>query len=151
MKQRALVLIKPDGMQKAIVGQVVSQFLDGDLQLVGLKLVRVTPKLAQEHYKFLRQQHFFKEIVAYLSGELHGGAPVVAMVFEGRDAIKNCRRIAGATNPEEAHPRSIRGRFGRITTKGVYENLIHVSSDPKEAGREIKLWFKNSELLKGRT
>ncbi len=75
---------------------------------------------------------------------------MVAMVFEGKSAVKQCRDIAGATNPEEADPRSVRGKFGRVTTKGVFENLVHVSSDNKEALREIKLWFKSSELLKGK-
>lgn len=147
MKGAALVLIKPDGMRKGIVGQVLSQFLDGDLELKGLKVVKVSRRLAREHYKLLGDKFFFKEIVAYLSGELHQGAPVVAMVLAGRNAVKQSRRIAGATNPEEADPRSVRGKFGRITTKGVFENLIHVSSSPREAAREIKLWFKKSELL----
>jgi nucleoside-diphosphate kinase len=70
------------------------------------------------------------------------------MALEGKDAIAVCRRVAGATNPEEAHRRSIRGAFGRITQQGVWENLVHVSSDRKEARREIKLWFKGHELLR---
>ena len=112
-----------------------------------MKLVQVSLKLAQAHYGHLREQRFFKEIVSYLMGDLHGGNPVVAMVYTGTDAVTKCRRIAGATNPEEADPRSVRGKFGRVTTKGVFENLVHVSSDIKEARREISLWFKKSELL----
>ena len=148
MKQRVLVIIKPDGMQKNIAGLILNQFLDDGLKLVGLKVVAPTRTRANEHYRHLKEQFFFKQIVSYLIGELHQGSPVVAMVFEGDQAIPRCRRIAGATNPEEANPRSIRGKFGRVTTKGVYENLVHVSSDPKEAGREISLWFKKNELLK---
>ena len=147
MKETALVLIKPDGMRRAIAGEVLSKFLDEDLQLVGLKLVKVSRKLAEAHYGHLRDKFFFKEIVSYLMGELHEGAAVVAMVFAGNSAVKKCRIIAGATNPEEANPKSVRGKYGRITTKGVYENLVHVSSDTKEAKREIALWFKKSELL----
>jgi nucleoside-diphosphate kinase len=150
MKDAVLVLIKPDGMAKGLVGPVLSQFSDGKLKLMGLKLVQVSPKLAQAHYQHLRGKFFFKDIVAYLTGQLHGQAPVVAMVWVGKDVIKRSRAIAGATNPEEADPRSVRGRYGRITTKGVFENLVHVSSDEKEAAREIKLWFKQSELLKGK-
>ena len=147
MKETVLVLIKPDGMQKHIVGNVLNRFLAGDLRLVGLKLVKVSRALAEKHYGHLKGQFFFKEIVNYLTGDLHGGNPVVAMAFCARDAVKKCRRIAGATNPEEAHPHSVRGSFGRVTTKGVFENLVHVSSDRTEAAREIKLWFKKNELL----
>jgi len=145
--QSVLVLIKPDGMQKAIAGEVISLFLAGELKLTGMKLVQVSSRLARAHYGHLKDKIFFKEIVSYLMGDLHGKNPVVAMVFSGPGAIVKCRKIAGATNPEEADPRSVRGKYGRVTTKGVFENLVHVSSDTKEAGREIALWFKNDELL----
>ena len=145
--QSVLVLIKPDGMQKAIAGEVISLFLASDLKLTGMKLVQVSGKLASAHYGHLRSEFFFKEIVRYLTGKLHGGNPVVTMVFTGKNAVEKCRRIAGATNPEEADPKSVRGKFGRVTTKGVYENLVHVSSDAKEARREIALWFKKGELI----
>jgi len=139
--ESALVLIKPDGMQKAIAGEVISLFLASDLKLTAMKLMQVSPRLAQAHYGHLKDKFFFKEIVSYLKGDLHGGEPVVAMVFSGSNAITKCRRIAGATNPEDADPKSVRGKFGRVTTKGVFENLVHVSSDDKEARREIALWF----------
>jgi nucleoside-diphosphate kinase len=145
--QSALVLIKPDGVQKGIAGEVISLFLAGDLKLTGMKLVQVSPRLAQAHYQHLSEKSFFKEIVSYLMGDLHGKNPVVAMVYTGVDAVVKCRRIAGATNPEEANPKSVRGKFGRVTTKGVFENLVHASSDNKEARREIALWFKKSEVL----
>jgi nucleoside-diphosphate kinase len=145
--QSALVLIKPDGVQKGIAGEVISLFLAGDLKLTGMKLVQVSPRLAQAHYRHLSEKSFFKEIVSYLMGDLHGKNPVVAMVYTGVDAVVKCRRIAGATNPEEANPKSVRGKFGRVTTKGVFENLVHASSDNKEARREIALWFKKSEVL----
>ncbi len=147
MRESVLVLVKPDGVQKSVVGEVVNQFMASGLKLVGLKIVQVGRKLAQEHYGHLRDKFFFKQIVSYLMGDLHGGSATVAMVFMGKDSVKKCRAIAGATNPEEADPRSIRGKYGRVTTKGVYENLVHVSSEPKEARREINLWFKKSELI----
>ena len=146
--ESVLVLIKPDGMQKAIAGEVISVFLASDLRLTGMKLVQVSSKLAEGHYGHLRDKFFFKEIVSYLMGKLHGESPVVAMVYTGVEAVVKARKIAGATNPEEADPKSVRGKFGRVTTKGVYENLVHVSSDIKEARREIALWFRTSELLK---
>jgi nucleoside-diphosphate kinase len=145
--QQVLVLIKPDGMQKAIAGEVMSLFLASGLALTGLKLVRVPAAQARAHYGHLRKEEYFKEITAYLTGELHGKNPVVAMVFTGKDAVAKARRIAGATNPEEADPRSVRGKFGRVTTKGVFENVVHVSSDAREARREIALWFKKREVL----
>jgi nucleoside-diphosphate kinase len=134
-------------MQKGIAGEVISLFLASDLKLTAIKLAHVSPKLAQAHYGHLKKEVFFKEIVSYLMGDLHGKNPVVAMVYTGVDAIAKCRGIAGATNPEEAHPKSVRGKFGRVTTKGVFENLVHVSSDIKEAHREIALWFKKNELI----
>jgi len=145
--QSVLVLIKPDGIQKALAGEVVSIFLASDLKLTGMKLVQVSSRLAQSHYGHLREKIFFKEIVRYLMGDLHGKNPVIAMVFTGQDAVAKARAMAGATNPEEAFPKTVRGKFGRVTTKGVFENLVHVSSDIKEARREISLWFKRSELL----
>jgi len=136
-------------MQKAIAGEVISILLASDLKLCGMKLVQVSSTLAKAHYGHLKDKFFFKEIVNYLMGQLHGESPVVAMVFSGDNAVKRARSIAGATNPEEANPTSIRGKFGRVTTKGVFENLVHVSSDVKEARREITLWFKKNEILEG--
>ncbi len=146
--EQVLVLIKPEGMQKGIVGDVLNQFINSELRLVGLKLVKTTTAQAQKHYTLLKDKFFYNQIVQYLTGKFNDGQPVVAMVFQGRGAIKKCRQIAGATNPEEAHPKSVRGKYGRITTKGLFENVVHVSSSPDEARREIALWFKKSELIK---
>lgn len=147
MKETVLVLIKPDGMRKKIVGAVIDQFMASDLKMIGLKTIAVSQALAAKHYGHLKGQFFFKQIVDYLCGHLHDHFPVVAIVFYGEGAIAKCRSIAGATNPEDAEPISVRGKYGRVTTKGVYENLVHVSSSPAEARREIMLWFKKSELL----
>ena len=146
--QAVLVLVKPDGVHKGIAGTVMELFLASGLRMRGLKLVQVSLRLAKAHYGHLREQKLFGEIVNYLTGKLHGGCPVVAMVLEGSHAVARCRSMAGSTNPEDADPRSVRGKFGRVTTKGVFENLVHVSSDEQEARREIALWFKKSELLK---
>ncbi len=146
--EQVLVLIKPDGMQKAIAGDVIGQFINNDIKLIGLKLIKPSLKMAQAHYIKLKDQFFYNQIVAYLTGEFHNGAAITAMVFEGKDVIKKCRNIAGATNPEESDPKSVRGKHGRITTQGLFENVVHVSSSPSEARREIDLWFKKSELIK---
>ena len=80
-------------------------------------------------------------------GEFHGRKKVMAMVYWGENAIEKCRTLAGATNPEEASSITIRGQYGRIKTTGVYENVIHVSSDAEEAEREIKLWFQPDDII----
>lgn len=145
--ERVLVLIKPDATHKMLSGYILDQFINSDIKLRALKLVKPQPILAKKHYELLKDKFFFAEIVDYLTGKLHGGAPIVAMVFEGKGVVKRCREIAGATNPEEASPNSVRGKFGRITTKGLFENVVHVSSSDDEAEREIKLWFKASEIV----
>ena len=148
MKQQVLVLVKPDGMRRAISGNVLNIFMSSDVKLIALKLVKVNSSLARAHYMLLKDKFFFPQIVSYLEGKLHENAPVLAMVYEGDNAIAKCRKIAGATNPEEADPQTIRGKYGRITTKGVYENVVHVSSNARESAREIKLWFKKTELVR---
>lgn len=147
--QQVLVIIKPDGLKKSLTGNILSKLSEAKLVIIGAKVVRVSRELAEEHYKQLKDKPFFEELVKYIQGTLHGEAynRVLALVYQGGDAIQKLRLIAGSTNPEEADPVSIRGSYGRITTKGVYENVIHCSSDPAEAEREIKLWFNPSEIV----
>jgi nucleoside-diphosphate kinase len=147
MKEQTLILIKPDGLVKSLTGNVLTRLSETKLEIIAAKISRVTKSLAEEHYRHLKDKPFFNELVKYLQGDLHNRKKVMALIYWGDDAIKKCREIAGATNPEEAETTSIRGSYGRITTKGVYENVIHVSSDPKEAEREIKLWFKPEEII----
>ncbi|HNX80804.1 MAG TPA: nucleoside-diphosphate kinase [Candidatus Omnitrophota bacterium] len=147
MNQAVLILIKPDGLKKSLTGNILTRLSETKLEIVAAKMVRVSEFLAKEHYRHLQDKPFFDEIIKYLRGELHDRKKVMALVYWGKDAIKKCRDLAGATNPEEADPTSIRGSYGRITTSGVYENVIHVSSDEKEAEREIKLWFKPEDVI----
>ncbi len=147
MKEPALVLIKPDGISKALVGNVFLKFAQSDLEIVAVRMAEASRSLAEKHYKHLRGKPFFDEIVDYLAGEYHKNSGLIAVIYYGSKAIQKCRQIAGATNPEEAAPQTIRGSFGRITTKGVFENVVHVSSDKEEAEREIKLWFEPDEIL----
>jgi len=95
----------------------------------------------------MKDKPFFEDLIKYIQGELHDRRKVMAMVYWGKDAIKKVRELAGATNPEEAEATSIRGSYGRITTQGLYENVLHTSSDDKEAEREIKLWFEPEEII----
>jgi len=147
MSQAVLILIKPDGLKKSLTGNILTRLSETKLEIVAARMVRVSPALAREHYKHLMDEPFFDEIIKYLQGELHDRKKVMALVYWGKDAIKKCCDLAGATNPEEADPTSIRGSYGRITTSGVYENVIHVSSNEPEAEREIKLWFGPTEII----
>jgi len=140
-------LIKPDGLKKSLTGNVLTRLSEAKLEIVAAKMARVSRELAVEHYKHLQDKPFFEELIKYLRGELHDRRKVMALVYWGKDAIKKCRELAGATNPEEAESTSIRGSYGRITTSGVYENVIHVSSNEEEAQREIKLWFSPDEII----
>ncbi len=147
MNQAVLILVKPDGLKKSLTGNILTRLSETKLEIVAAKMVRVSKELAEEHYKHLKDKPFFGEIIKYLQGELHDRKKVMALVYWGEDAIKKCRELAGATNPEEAESTSIRGSYGRITTSGVYENVIHVSSNESEAEREIKLWFLPDEII----
>jgi nucleoside-diphosphate kinase len=147
MDEAVLILVKPDGLKKSLTGNVLTRLSETKLEIMAAKMVRVSTELAQEHYRQLKEKPFFEELVKYLRGDLHNRRKVMALVYWGEDAINKCRSIAGATNPEEADPTSIRGSYGRITTKGVYENVIHVSSNKDEAEREIKLWFEPREII----
>ncbi len=147
MDQAVLILIKPDGLKKSLTGNILTRLSETKLEIVAATMVRVSKELAEEHYKHLKDKPFFSEIIKYLQGELHDRKKVMALVYWGPDAIKKCRDLAGSTNPEEAESTSIRGSYGRITTSGVYENVIHVSSNESEAQREIKLWFAPSEII----
>jgi nucleoside-diphosphate kinase len=146
--QASLVLIKPDALKRGLAGEALSRLETLQLEIIGAKVMRVSQELAEEHYKHLRDKPFFQEAVNHIRGKLHGLDYVLAFVFWGPDAVERIRQVTGATNPERAEPMTIRGAFGRITTGGLMENVIHASSDPAEARREIRLWFKPEELLR---
>lgn len=146
-KQATLVLIKPDGLKKSLTGNILTRLSETKLEIVAAKVIRVSRKLAQKHYSHLKHKPFFPELIKYIMGELHERRKVMALVYWGQDAIRKVRELAGATNPEEAEATSIRGSYGRITTGGIYENVIHVSANEQEAEREIKLWFSGEEII----
>lgn len=147
MIQQTLVLIKPDGLQKSLTGNILTRLSETKLEIAAAKIVHVSRELAEAHYCHMKEKPFFKELIKYIQGELHKRRKVLAMVYHGEDAIRKVRQIAGATNPEEADPISIRGAYGRITTRGIYENVIHTSTNEAEAEREIKLWFEPNEII----
>ncbi len=147
MNQATLILIKPDGLKKSLTGNILTRLSETKLEIVAAKIARVSKELAEEHYRHLKDKPFFAELVKYIQGELHDRRKAMALVYWGEDAIPKCRQLAGATNPEEADPTSIRGAYGRITTAGLYENVVHVSANDEDAQREIKLWFKPDEII----
>ena len=147
MIQQTLVLIKPDGLVRSLTGNILTRLSETKLEIVAAKVCQVSKDLAETHYGHLKGQPFYAELIRYLQGELHDRRKVMALVYWGEEAIAKVRELAGETNPEKASPTSIRGSFGRIRSSGLFENVIHASSDPSEAQREIKLWFKPEEIL----
>jgi len=147
VNQATLILIKPDGLKKSLTGNILTRLSETKLEIVASRMTRVSLKLAEEHYQHLKDKPFFAGLMQYICGELHDRRKVMALVYWGPEAIVKCRQLAGATNPEEADPTSIRGSYGRITTTGVYENVVHVSANAEDAEREIKLWFEPSEII----
>lgn len=145
--QATLVIIKPDGLKKSLTGNILSRLSASELKIIGAKIIAVGEGLALAHYNHLKDKPFFDELLSYISGKMHGENRVMAMVYYGPDAINKIRRIAGATNPEQAEPTTIRGAYGRILTSGLFENVIHASSSDDEAEREIKLWFEPDEIV----
>jgi nucleoside-diphosphate kinase len=136
--QRTLLLVKPDGVQRLLVGRVLQRFEDRGLKLVGLKLVQVDRALAEQHYAVHREKPFFGGLVDFITS-----GPLVAAALEGPNAIAIVRAMNGATRPHEAEPGSIRGDFAVETA----QNLVHASDSPETADQELALWFKSGELL----
>lgn len=147
MEQATLVLIKPDGLKKSLTGNVLTRFSETKLEIAAAKVLRVSRALAEEHYRHMRDKPFFEELIKYIRGKLHSREKVMAMVYYGEGAIDKVRQLCGATNPEKAESTSIRGSYGRITTSGIYENVVHTSMNEADAEREIKLWFKPDEVI----
>lgn len=138
MSQQTLILIKPDGVQRGLVGRIIERYEQRGLRIVGLKLIAVSRALAEEHYDAHRSKPFFAGLIEFITS-----APLVAMAVEGPNAIVVCREINGATRPHEAAPGSIRGDLALDTG----HNLVHGSDSPEAAARELALWFTPSELL----
>lgn len=146
-KEATLVIIKPDGLKKSLTGNILSRLSESKLKIIGAKVVKVDVALANRHYEHLKDKPFFPELEKYITGQLHGENRVMALIYWGEGAINKVRKLAGATNPEEADPVSIRGAYGRILTAGLFENVVHASSNVEESEREIKLWFEPDEIV----
>jgi nucleoside-diphosphate kinase len=131
-------MVKPDGVERRLVGEIIRRFETRGLRLVGLKMLTPSRELAEAHYAVHKEKPFYGELVDFIIS-----GPVVAMVWEAKDAIKLCRNMIGALKPLEALSGTIRGDF----TTEVQTNLVHGSDAPETAQTEIALWFKPEELL----
>jgi len=135
--EKTFLAVKPDGLQRGLVGTIISRFESKGFKLVALKMVKVSPDLAEKHYGEHKERSFFPGLVQFITSD-----PVVAMVWEGKGVIAAARKIIGATNPLNADNGTIRGEFGI----DVGRNIIHGSDAIDTAEREIALWFSPDEI-----
>jgi nucleoside-diphosphate kinase len=136
--ERTYIMVKPDGVQRRLTGEIIRRFENRGLKLVALKLLVPSRETAEKHYEVHKERPFYGELVDFVTS-----GPVVAMVWEGPEAVKLTRQMIGATKPLDATPGTIRGDY----TCDVLSNLIHGSDSPENAAAEIALWFKAEELL----
>ncbi|RMG91094.1 MAG: nucleoside-diphosphate kinase [Chloroflexi bacterium] len=136
--ERTLILVKPDGVQRGLIGEIIARFERRGLKLVGMKFIQMSKALAEEHYAVHKERPFYNSLVEYITS-----GPVVAMVWEGKDAIAAARATMGATNPVTAAPGTIRGDFGME----IGRNLVHGSDSPENAAKEVNLFFNEDELV----
>ena len=135
--ERTLILVKPDGVQRGLIGEIIARFEHRGLQLIGLKLLHMDRALAERHYAVHKGKPFYEGLLSYITS-----APVTAMVWQGPNAIALARQTMGSTKPSEAAPGSIRADLGMV----VGRNLVHGSDSPEAAAYEIPLFFNESEL-----
>ncbi|MGP7816063.1 nucleoside-diphosphate kinase [Niallia sp. 01092] len=136
--ERTFLMVKPDGVQRNLIGKIIERFEQKGFQLVGAKLMHISQELAEKHYQEHVEKPFFSDLVGFITS-----GPVFAMVWQGEDVIAKARLMMGKTNPLEALPGTIRGDFGVVMRK----NVIHGSDGFESAAREIALFFKDEELI----
>lgn len=135
---RTFAMVKPDGVEKGLVGEIISRFEKKGLKIVALKIMKITPELAEKHYGEHKGKPFFSDLVNFITS-----GPVAAMVLEGENVIPTVRTMMGATDPKDAAPGTIRGDFALT----IDENIIHGSDSPESAMREIGIFFKEEEIV----
>ncbi|XP_071400567.1 nucleoside diphosphate kinase B-like [Centroberyx affinis] len=138
LEERTFIAIKPDGVQRGIIGEVIKRFEVKGFKLVGMKMLHASEEHLQQHYADLKERPFFPTLIKYMNS-----GPVVAMVWEGKGAVKTGRIMLGETNPADSKPGTIRGDF----CIDVSKNIIHGSDSVESAKKEIALWFKPEELV----
>ncbi|KAM3859451.1 NME/NM23 nucleoside diphosphate kinase 2a [Diretmus argenteus] len=138
LKERTFIAIKPDGVQRGIIGEVIKRFETKGFKLVGMKMQQASEEHLKQHYNDLKDRPFFPPLIKYMSS-----GPVVAMVWEGKGVVKTGRVMLGETNPADSKPGTIRGDF----CIDVGRNIIHGSDSVESAEKEIALWFNKDELV----
>ncbi|AGK99773.1 nucleoside-diphosphate kinase [Desulfoscipio gibsoniae] len=136
--ERTYVMVKPDGVQRNLIGEIIFRFEKKGLKIVGLKMMQISRELAERHYGEHRGKPFFEPLVEYITS-----GPVVAMALEGKDAVSTAREMMGATNPLKAAQGTIRGTFGM----DIGRNVVHGSDSTESAARELGLFFAPGELV----
>lgn len=136
--EKTFVMIKPDGVQRNLTGTIITRLENKGYKLVALKMLQLTEEQAKTHYIEHIEKPFFPGVLAYITS-----GPVVAMVWEGKNAVKGIRQLMGATNPQEAQPGTIRGDFGI----DIGRNVIHGADAPESVFREMAIYFKPEEIL----
>ena len=136
--ERSLVLIKPDGVQRGLIGEIITRLEKKGLIIAGAKLIHMSSDLAERHYSEHKGKPFFKDLVDFITS-----GPVLAMVWEGKSAVTAVRTIMGATNPLYSMPGTIRGDYGL----DIEKNIMHSSDSPESASQEISLFFSAGEIL----
>ena len=136
--QQTFLAIKSDGVQRGLIGKIISKLEEKGFKLVGMKLMKVSNELAQKHYGEHKDKPFFKGLVSFITS-----GPIVAMVWEGKDIVSSLRKMMGKTNPSDADLGTIRGDFA----VDIGRNVVHGSDSEESAKREIALFFKNEELI----
>jgi len=139
--ERTFLMIKPDGVQRGLIGEIIKRIECKGLKIVAMKMMRVSRELAEKHYEEHRGKPFYESLVSYITS-----SPVVAMVLEGKNAVQVVRRMIGATDPFEASPGTIRGDFGME----IGRNVVHAADSHKSAEKEISLYFSEEEILEYR-
>ncbi|MCQ4366079.1 MAG: nucleoside-diphosphate kinase [Sulfolobales archaeon] len=136
--QRTFVMIKPDGVRRGLIGDIISRFERRGMKIVAMKMVKIDRALAERLYEEHKGKSFFEELISYVTS-----GPVVAMVIEADEAVSVVRKMIGATDPKEALPGTIRGDYALSKA----ENVIHASDSPEKASREISIFFKENEVI----
>jgi nucleoside-diphosphate kinase len=139
--ERSLVLIKPDAVQRGLIGCILMRLEQRGLKFVAMKMIQIDRKLAEKHYDVHRDKPFFEGLISFITS-----SPVIAIVIEGNNVVKMIRRMMGDTNPLNSAPGTIRGDFAILTGQDPTHNLIHGSDSPENAVKEIKLFFDDDEL-----
>lgn len=150
MKERCLVLMKPDALEKRLTGVILDRLERLELDIVAAKAVVLTEDLIRKHYQHLAGKPFLENVVRYMMGDFNHlpNHKILAFVFQGEEAVAKIRRTVGATNPDNAAPWTIRGNFGKFDkTADIVYNCVHASDSAQDAEREIALWFKPQEVL----